>query len=266
MKTIEIEGIELAVEDVGEGLPVVLVHGFPLNHAMWSAQIERLSADYRVIAPDLRGFGDSSVTPGAVTMDRYSDDMGAMLEALEVTGPVVFCGFSMGGYIAFSFWRRYRGRVRAFVLADTRAVADTPDAARDRLKTAQQAVSEGAEPIAKAMLPKLLSRAAIRSNPDLVESVRRMILSTEPAGIAAALRGMAARADSRALLNQITVPSLLIVGAEDTITPPDQMLAMAEPMRESEVAEIPDAGHLAPMENAQAVNEALITFLQKLQG
>ena len=264
MKTIEIEGIELAVEDRGSGSPVVLVHGFPLDHSMWSAQIERLSGDWRVIAPDLRGFGASSVTAGAVTMDRYADDLAAMLGALEVEGPVVFCGFSMGGYTAFSFWRRYRSRVRAFVLADTRAVADTPDAARDRLKTAQQAMAEGPEPVAKTMLPKLLAPATRKGTPDLVEVVRRMILSTDPAGIAAALRGMAARADSRALLPQINVPALLIVGVNDTITPPDQMLAMAEPMRKSEVAEIPDAGHLAPMENPEAVNDTLVEFLRRV--
>jgi pimeloyl-ACP methyl ester carboxylesterase len=264
MKKIEIEGIELAVEDQGQGPPVVLVHGFPLDHRMWSSQIERLSGSYRVIAPDLRGFGGSSVTPGAVTMDRYADDVAAMLDALEVAEPVVFCGFSMGGYIAFSFWRRYRGRVRAYVLADTRAMGDTPEAARDRLKTAQQAMAEGPEPVAKTFLPMLLSKATLKNNPELADTVRQMILGNDPAGIAAALRGMAARADSRPLLNQITVPTLLIVGVDDAITPPDQMLGMAEPMRQAEVIEVPNAGHLTTMENAEAVNEALVRFLKRI--
>jgi pimeloyl-ACP methyl ester carboxylesterase len=151
-------------------------------------------------------------------------------------------------------------------LADTRAEADTPDTARERLKTAQQAMSDGPEPIAKAMLPKLLSKATMNNDGELVESLRRMILSAEPDGIAAALRGMAARADSRPLLNQITVPTLLVVGVDDAITPPDQMLAMAEPMPNSQVAEIPNAGHMAPMENPEAVNEALVRFLGQIDA
>ncbi|HUU82618.1 MAG TPA: alpha/beta fold hydrolase [Phycisphaerae bacterium] len=264
MKTIEIEGIELAVEDRGEGPPVMLLHGFPLNHSMWSAQVERLVAGHRVIAPDLRGFGGSTVTPGAVTMDRYADDVGAMLEALEVTEPVVFCGFSMGGYVAFSFWRRYRSRVRAYVLADTRAMGDTPDSARDRLKTAQQAMADGPETVAKALLPKLFSKGTLKGKPEVVEAARQMILSSDPAGIAAALRGMAARADSRPLLNQITVPTLLIVGVDDAITPPDEMLGMAELMRQAEVVEVPNAGHLTPMENPEAFNDALVKFLDRI--
>src|SRR5438094_4929210 len=133
-KLVAIPGSTLNVEEVGQGTPILFVHGFPLDHTMWRHQIADLSSDFRCIAPDLRGFGQSSVTAGTVTMEQFADDLAELLEALHVTEPIVFCGLSMGGYIAWQFARRHAPRLKGLILCDTRADPDAPEAAADRLK------------------------------------------------------------------------------------------------------------------------------------
>jgi len=266
MKTQTVNGMELAVADEGSGPPLVLVHGFPLDHGMWSAQVAALSGQYRVIAPDLRGFGRSGVTVGKVTMEQFADDLAALLEALEVDRPVVFGGLSMGGYIGWAFWRKHRRRVRALILCDTRAAADTPEAAAGRLETADRVLREGAGALVETMIPKLVAPATFRAHPDVVESLRRVMRSTDPEGIAAAGRGMAQRPDATSMLPRIDCPCLVLVGRHDALTTPDQMRTMAEAIPGARFVEIPDAGHVAPVENPAAVGAAMTEFLGGLQG
>lgn len=262
MKRIEVNGTQLGVIDVGGGVPVLMVHGFPLSHAMWQKQIDALKRDFRVIAPDLRGFGSSGVTEGTVTMEQYADDLNVLLAALEVNEPVVFCGLSMGGYIAFEFWRKYRDRVAGLVLCDTKAEADTAEAADTRRTMADKVLQEGAGVAADGMLPKLFAERTLEKQPELVESVRQTILATSPQGIAAAQRGMAQRRDSTELVRTIKVPTLVIVGTEDGITPVDQMRKIADGAGISAPIEVPDAGHLSPLENPAVVNTELMAFLR----
>jgi pimeloyl-ACP methyl ester carboxylesterase len=257
--------IELHVVDQGAGMPVVLVHGFPLDHTMWQAQIPAIAQQWRAIAPDLRGFGASQVTPGTVTMEQMADDLAAMLAALAIDEPVVLVGLSMGGYVAFQFRRRHAALLRALVLCDTRAVADTPEAAAGRGKLAEQALGEGMAPIAEAMLPKLFGARALESDRETVEATRRTILANPPEGAAAALRGMAARAEFVADLPQISVPTLVVVGQEDAISTVDEMRAMAKAIRGSEFVVIPRAGHMTPLESPAAFNEALEQFLTRVE-
>ena len=266
MKTQTVNGIELAVADEGNGPPLVLVHGFPLDHGMWSAQVEALSGQYRVIAPDLRGFGRSGVTEGKVTMEQFADDLAALLDALEVDQPVAFCGLSMGGYIGWAFLRNHRRRVRALILCDTRAAADTPEAAAGRLETADRVLREGPAPMVDAMLPKLLAEATLRSRPHRVESLRGVMLSTDPEGIAAAGRGMAERPDATPMLPRIDCPCLVLVGRLDALSTPGEMRAMAGAIPGARFVEIPGAGHMAPVENPDAFNAAIIEFLGALEG
>jgi len=195
MPTIQRNGESFQVADTGAGPPLLLVHGFPLAHAMWAAQIKALSHDHRVIAPDLRGFGDSVVTPGTVTMARMADDLAGLLDELSVDGAVAFVGFSMGGYVGWEFLRRHRERVASLVLCDTRVIADTPDAAAGRLKLAERVEAEGVEVAVQAMLPKLLAADQADGIPNLADTVATMIRRSDPRGIAAALRGMAERRD-----------------------------------------------------------------------
>lgn len=262
MKTINIDGIRVQVSDHGHGHPILFVHGFPLNHTMWNAQIAAFSPAHRVIAPDLRGFGNSEITSGTVSMDCFADDLHALLDALDIAEPVTVCSLSMGGYIAWRFIRKYPQCLRALILCDTRAAADTPENAQNRLSLAGRILHDGPEP-ATAMLPNLVSPRTAQDRPQIIDDLRSMILSTPPEGIAAALRGMAERPDSTELLPRIAVPVLLMAGTDDRITPPDEMRQLAELIPDAEFVEIPEAGHMAPMENPDAVNAAIKRFLDR---
>jgi pimeloyl-ACP methyl ester carboxylesterase len=263
MKRIAVRGLELNVFDEGAGVPLLFVHGFPLDHTMWSAQLAAFAPRRRVIAPDLRGFGASQAQGETVTMEDFADDLEALLDGLQIHEPVAFCGLSMGGYIAFPFVRKYAARLRSLVLCDTRAAADSSEAAANRLKVAEQVLAEGAEVVANAMTPKLFSKRTASEQPETVAAMRRVMAATKPAAIAAAQRGMAARADSTALLPTIRVPTLVVVGAEDAIAPVDEMRGMAAAIPGAEFVIVPDAGHMAPLENPAAFNAALEKFLAR---
>src|SRR5262245_45230872 len=223
MPQVSIGDIALHVTDQGSGRPLLLVHGFPLDHTMWSEQIAFLSQMTRVIAPDLRGFGQSDVTPGSVTMEQFADDLVALLGAMHVNEPVMFCGLSMGGYIAWQFFARHRKQLAALILCDTRAAADTPEGAAGRLKTAERVLAEGAQVVAESMLPKLFAPASLEKNAPYVAASLEVMLRTNQVGIAAALRGMAQRPDFTSRLPQIDVPTLVLCGQHDSIATPQEM-------------------------------------------
>ena len=261
VKRIEIGGAQLSVLDEGAGEPLAFVHGFPLDHTMWRAQIEAFAPRYRVLAPDLRGFGFSEARGETVTMEDFAYDLLWLLDALDERRPIVLVGLSMGGYIALRFVEKFAARLRALVLCDTRAAADSPEAAANRRKMADAALKEGAEMVAGAMLPKLFCPKTALEKPDLPAATRRVIVSTKPGAIAAAQRGMAVRPDSTALLPAIRTPTLVAVGAEDAISPVEEMRGMAAAIPGAEFVVIPDAGHMAPLENPTAFNAALDAFL-----
>ncbi len=258
--------VELAVETRGTGAAVLFVHGFPLDRMMWRHQLAGL-ARWRRIAPDLRGFGasgDGAPADGAgVALAQYADDAIAVLDALGEERAVV-CGLSMGGYIAFEVLRRHAARVRALILMDTKAEPDDAAGRRARDEMADVALREGAAAIAARMLPRLLAEETTTSQPDTVAQVRTMIERGTPGGIAAALRAMRDRADSTGLLAEIVVPTLVLVGAEDRLTPPAVMRAMAAAIPEARFVEIPAAAHLAPLEQPLAVNRLVAEFLDGL--
>lgn len=264
MKTVRVGDVDLGVEDRGNGRPIVFVHGFPLDHSMWQAQLDALSSEYRVIAPDLRGFGASTVTPGTVTMEQFADDLDSLLSELGVDEPVVLCGLSMGGYVAWQFWRRHGQRLRALVLCDTRAAPDTAEAQQNRQTLAAHVLEQGAAVVAEAMTGKLFSETTQHERRPVVTACRDVMLRTHPEGIAAALRGMAERIDARPWLAEIALPALVIVGADDAITPADEMRSVAAALPQCEFVEVPEAGHMAPLENPTVVNDALARFLHSL--
>ena len=261
MRQIPVNGATLNVFERGAGATVVFIHGFPLNHAMWASQLDALAGNNRLIAPDLRGFGRSTVTEGTVSMEKFADDLATMLDAMAVRQPVCLCGLSMGGYIAMAFLRKYRQRVRSLILCDTRSVADTPEAAAGRRQLADKVSVEGSAIVADAMTPKLLHPRTPADRPALAQAVRDMILGCDPRGIAAALRGMAERPDSTELLQTIDVRTLVLVGQEDAISPVDEMRKLAAAIPGAEFKIVPDAGHMAPMENSALVNDAIAAFL-----
>ncbi len=256
--------VRLSLVDRGSGLPVLLTHGFPLNHAMWNAQIDVLARQYRVIAPDLRGFGDSDVTDGVVTMQQMADDLAALLDALQVDRPVVLCGLSMGGYVALAFVQKYAARLAGLVLCDTRAAADAPEAIAGRRVMAERALAEGPDFLVDAMRPKLFAAETLREHPQTVDSFEQMILATDPRGIAAASLGMGRRPDSTDRLAEVRCPTLVVVGSEDPLSPPQEMQAMAAAIDRAQFVEIPGAGHMSPMERPAEFNAALLEFLGSL--
>lgn len=257
--------VELQVFDRGQGLPVVFLHGFPLDHSMWNAELEPISKRCRAIAPDLRGFGGSQVTPGVVTMEQMADDVAALLDALDIHEPIVLCGLSMGGYVAFEFWRKYAARLRGLVLSDTRAMPDTPAAAQGRYELTEKVLKEGALPVADVMVPKLFAPASLEKRSNLTAIQRDIILKTSPEGMAAALRGMAVRSDFGPQLANIAVPTLVIVGEHDEISTVDEMRAIAAGIPHAQFVVIPNAGHMSPLEEPAAFLAALVPFLEQVE-
>ncbi len=258
---ISINDISCEVEVRGSGQPILFIHGFPLDHTMWNSQLDCFSQSYRVIAPDLRGFGQSHVTTGTVSMNQYSHDLNEILDQLNITEPVILCGLSMGGYISWEFIRNYPDRVKAIILCDTRAAADSPEAVGNRMKMIETIQTEGTAPVTTVMLPKLFSTESLKNRQEIVNKIKETILNTLTVGIVAALRGMAERPDSTELLSSIQKPTLLIVGEEDQLTPVDEMQGMANQIPDAEITVIKGAGHMSPMECPDQVNEAIKTFL-----
>ena len=255
----------LAYDDFGPGPVVVLLHGFPLNRKVWSAQATTVGSIYRVIAPDLRGHGDSAAPEGVYTMDAMAGDVIELLDALQINEPVVLGGLSMGGYVALALLASHPERFRALMLMDTRASADTPESARNREELARAVESSGnAKHVVDAMLPKLFSDETRARRANLIGPVKAGMERTAPRAVVGALRGMAQRPDRTANLASITIPTLVLVGEHDAITSVDEARRMASALPNAQLAIIPNAGHLAPLENAEASNEVILDFLGQL--
>ncbi len=262
---VSVRGVEMAYDEEGRGDAFVLLHGFPFDRSMWREQSEVLSAGFRVIAPDLRGLGETPLGGvAAARMDEMAEDLAALLDALNVERALL-CGLSMGGYVAFEFFRRFPHRVRALVLADTRPQADTDDGKRAREENARKVLREGMRPLVDSMLPKLLSASTRERRPGVAERVSAMMLAARPEGAAAALRGMAVRRDQTELLSRIDVPTLVIVGAEDAITPPSDAEAMAAKIDGARLVRLEGAAHLSNVERPEEFNRALVEFLSGLR-
>lgn len=264
MKRVDVGDVSLSVVDEGQGPTLLFLHGFPLDGSMWAAQLAAFSDRYRVIVPDLRGFGASDATDGLATMEQLADDCARLLDALGIATPVVLAGLSMGGYVAWQFWRRHPERLRALLLCNTRAFADAPEIARGRLQTAESVLAQGPQIMAEPMLRRLFAPQTWQAMPERVEAMRRTIHEASPRGVAAALRGMAQRPDVTDWLSQIPVPTLLVGGEHDGISPPEEMKAIAARMPHAEYREIPAAGHMAPYEQPTAFNTLVAEWLDRL--
>ena len=261
MQKAKVDDLELAYLDRGSGPVVLLVHGFPLDHGMWAGQIDALAARYRVIAPDLRGFGQSSGQDQKTTMQQFADDLAGLLDALGIHETVHLCALSMGGYIAWQFWKLHGNRLASLILCDTRAASDTPEGAQGRLALADTVLSDGSLPVADSMLPKLFAPQSLESEALYVTATQGVMASTRPTTIAAALRGMAERPDMTAELPNIGLPALLLCGEHDVISPADEMRTVAAAMPDSRFHIIYGAGHMAPLERPERVNHLILEFL-----
>lgn len=261
MPTFEIiDGVTLFYHDEGQGEPVLLIHGFPLSSELYQPQRAALSNRFRVITPDLRGMGQSTALEEGYSMNIYADDLVALLDQLGI-GQAIVGGMSMGGYVLFALLRRHPERVKGVLLLDTKAEADTEEGKAGRRTMAAQARSEGAGAIADAMLPKMLTERTRSERPELATFMREMMAATPVDGIVGALEALAERPDSRPLLTEIAVPTLVIGGSDDPITPPAVLEAMQQAIPGAQLVLIPGAAHAANVEAPDDVNRAIDAWI-----
>ena len=261
---IQIKQFSMAYTDAGQGAPLLLVHGYPLSRRLWEAQIAGLADVARIIAPDLRGHGDSEAVPGPYSMDLFADDLKALLDALGITQPVVLCGLSMGGYVAFAFQRKYAAHLAGLVLTATRPAPDSPEARLGRDQAMETARQQGPGAIIESMLPRLLAPVTVAERPDILAQAGAIMQRTSLEGILGDLQALKERPDSTPDLPRIRVPTLVLAGAQDAIIPVKEMQDMHAAIPGSRIEVIPNAGHLLNLENPGAFNAALRRFLEQL--
>ena len=258
--------VRIAFDEAGPmtGTPLVLLHGFPHDRTLWRPQLRALSAQCRCIAPDLRGFGESDIAP-PFSMDRYADDVARLLDALAIERAVIG-GLSMGGYVALAFWRRHAERVRALVLADTRAGADTTEGAAKRRAMIELARERGSAAVADAMMTGMIGKRTRARHPDLVAQVRAMCASAPVEGVIGALNAMLARPDSTPTLATIDVPTLIVVGEDDVLASPSESRAMHAAISGSTLEIISGAGHVSNLERPASFNHVVSELMHQVSG
>ena len=256
-----VNGTRLLVRDVGprDGVPVVLLHGFPMDGTMWRPQIDVLGKEFRVVCGDARGHGRSGGGGAAIAFEWFVDDLLAVLDRLAIDSAVLV-GLSMGGYTALRFAEREPSRVRALVLADTKSAADGNEAKVKRAAGARKALAEGSRAFADGFLATAFAPGAA---PKTVAAARKVIAAMDPRAIAAALVALAGRTDTTESLPKIRVPTLVIVGEKDALTPPADSRALAAAIPGARLVEIPGAGHFSNLQAPAAFNEALLAFLRR---
>ncbi len=261
---IKVRDFYMEHEDLGTRIPLLFIHGYPLNRTIWDAQVNELSDIARTLAPDLRGHGGSDPVPGPYPVDLLADDLSAFLDALRVTQPVVLCGLSMGGYVSFAFYRKYPERVAALILTATRSGADSSEGKANREKAMATAQEKGVGAIVESVLPKMLSPKTYPARPDLVARVKAIMESTSLEGVLGDLAGLHDRPDSTPTLAQIDKPTLILHGADDQLIPPSEAGAMHTGIKGSQLKIMPEAGHLLNMERSGIFNEAIREFVWSL--
>jgi pimeloyl-ACP methyl ester carboxylesterase len=254
---------EIFFEIRGDGPPVVLLHPFPCHREFWRPVAAALESRYRLILPDLRGHGDSEIGEGPALMAKHAGDIARVLDAAGI-GKAAFVGCSIGGYILFEFWRRFRERVASVALCDTRPQADTAEARANRLQAAATVLEQGTEPFIESMIPKLMGRTTVAARPDLVDGARAMMRKMSAEDISQVQRGMAERPDSVADLKTINVPTLIAIGEEDVLATVADGELMRQNIAGSQLKVIPKAGHYAPWEQPEAVGTVLRQFLDEV--
>jgi 3-oxoadipate enol-lactonase len=266
MSTVTLNGVTFAFDDRGTGgHTLLLVHGHPFNRSMWSAQLTTVAdAGWRVIAPDLRGYGDSTVVPGFTGLDTFAADLAALLDHLGV-GEVVIGGLSMGGQIVMEFARQYPKRVRGLMLAATFPQSETEEGKARRNAMADRLLREGMEQYADEVLPKMLATGSIAALPAVADHVLAMMRASSPEGAAAALRGRAERPSYEDVLATLTIPALVVVGSADAFTTHQDAQKMHALLTDSQLLWLEGVGHMPNLESPAAFNAALLTLLRKLE-
>lgn len=259
----KINGIAWTDEGLREGSVVIFIHGFPFNRSMWASQVEALSKSYRVLSLDVRGHGQSETGDGQYSMEFFVDDLIAGMDHLKID-TAVLCGLSMGGYIALRAVERHANRFKALVLCDTKSQADSDEVKIKRAAAVQSVKKDGVEAFATGFVKTVLTENSIKNNPDLVKTILDMIQGNSPLGISGALLAMASRTDTTVALDKMSLPTLILVGEEDKLTPLSASEAMKRRMLRATLYVIPQAAHLSNLENPAVFNDYLLGFLRTL--
>ncbi len=244
------------------GMPVVFIHGFPFSQAMWKPQVERLSKTYRVITYDVRGHGEGDAGDGQYMIEFFVDDFVGLLDHLKIDKAVV-CGLSMGGYIALRAIERNPERFRALILCDTRSEADPNDGRLKRATSIKTVKTQGVKVFAEGFVKAVFAPQTFQTKPEIVRFIQEIIEKNSPIGICGTLLALASRTDTTASLSNIKVPTLILVGEHDTLTPPSAAQAMKEKIPNAELHIIPNAAHMSNLENVEAFNSVLMRFLER---
>lgn len=247
-----------------QGVPIVLIHGFPFNHTMWDPQMKALPNHYRAITYDIRGHGESAVGDGQYSLEFFVDDLLGLLDHLVIE-KAILCGLSMGGYIALRAYERFPERIRALVLCDTRSEADSNEARVKRSATARSVKTSGVGPFADDFAKLVFAPQSFQTHPDAVEAIKNAIRANSPIGISGAALALGLRTDTTAVLPKINVPTLVLVGEHDMLTPPAASEALQRQIPNAELHVIPEAGHMSNLENPAEFNRHLVEFLNRLK-
>ncbi len=249
--------VDLAYEEHGTGIPLMLVHGFPLNRTIWRPLVPLLESKFRMVLPDLRGFGQSPVPEGTYSMRLLAEDLRALLDTLKIE-KVVLVGHSMGGYVSLAFAQAYPHRLAGLAMVSSQAAADNPEVRASRSlwdKVIEETKRRGLKPLAESMSKRLTCQ------PDLVAPLRELILKCNPQGVIGALKGMAERPNAQEWLSSIVVPAVVIAGSEDAIIPPDRPKVMTQLLGRAWLVEVSGAAHMPMMEQPAAVAKALLQLV-----
>jgi 3-oxoadipate enol-lactonase len=265
--TFNSQGLSLDYRVAGDAgkPPVVFVHGFPFSQEMWSPQVQTLQSAFRVITYDHRGHGRSDAGDGQYLLEFLVDDLIALLDHLKIE-KAILCGLSMGGYVALRAVERNPERVRALVLCDTRSEADTNEAKLKRAAGIRTIKEKGVPAFAEGFLKQVFAPKSFETQPQAVELIRKIILANPPLGICGTLLALASRTDTTAALPGITVPTLVLVGDQDPITPPAAAQSIQKAVPGAELHILPNAAHMSNLENTEAFNQHLLAFLKKITG
>lgn len=261
-----IGGARIHYVDAGERslVPIVLVHGFPFSHAMWAPQLDVLKGKARVVAYDVRGHGRTEPGDGQLTLELFADDLLGLLDFLKIE-KAVLCGLSMGGYIVLRAVEKAPQRARGLILADTKSEADSNEAKLKRAATVSAVKKDGVPAFAEGFMKAIFAPETLEKRRDLLELAKGLISANPPLGICGALLAMAGRTDTTPGLAKIAVPTLVLVGEQDTLTPPAAAKSLQENIPGAKLKVIPGAGHMSNLENPEAFNAALLGFLASLQ-
>lgn len=264
LKRCSLERAEIAYLDFGAGPPLLLIHGFPLDHTIWAGQ-HPLSRHFRLLIPDLPGSGGSHYGGNDWSLEEIATVLMQWLDRIGVD-QVIYCGLSLGGYLGWRVWRDYPRRLQGLIACNTRAAADSEIVARARRVNAAAVREQGVAGLAAELLPRLLAQSTRSNRPDLVRQLVELMGRSSPASVARMQLAMAGRPDATPWLAEIKCPTLFVAGEYDLITPSQEIRANAEGCPGSRFVQIPSAGHLSPLENPRQFNEALIDFLTNLKG